>query len=738
MVSTTPTDPSLPLYFDPDANPEKRIDALLSVMTLDEKIGCLGTRPEIPRLGIKATDHVEGLHGLALGGPGRWGGDRPIPTTTFPQAIGLACTWDPECVREVARIEGYEARFLFQSPKYQRGGLVVRAPNADLGRDPRWGRTEECFGEDAHLTATLSVAFVQGLQGEHPRYFMTAALLKHFLANSNEDERESSSSDFDERLFREYYSHPFRKAIEEGGARAFMAAYNKYNGVPCAVHPVLSRVAVREWGQDGIICTDGGAYGLLVTAHRHYETQEEAASATVRAGITQYLDHYVDGVKGALDKGSLTEGDLDRALRRNFRVMIRLGLWDPPERVPYAQIGYEPVDPWDRPEHQEAVRRVTQKSIVLLKNDNELLPLNPDVLDSIAVIGPLADRVLTDWYSGTLPYSVSCVDGLRERLGRGRVVLVSNNDTSAAILAAKRCAVALVCVGNHPTGDDGWAKVTRDSYGKEAVDRKTLTLEDEELVRRVQQANPNTILLLVSSFPYAIEWSVANVPAILHVTHNSQELGRAVADVLFGDYNPAGRLVQTWPRSVDDLAPMLDYDLRHGRTYQYSDKAPLFPFGYGKSYTTFTYSRLLTSSDRLAEGESLKVSVSISNIGRYDGDEVVQAYVRFVESAVVRPRKLLVGFRRINVPAGKTRTVEMAIAAEQLAFWHQRKQKFVLESGSVELLIGRSSAEIELTTAIAIEGLSGVAWASSRPPRSTVPPGDAAPNSARPSKPPIA
>jgi beta-glucosidase len=737
MASMTPSDPSLPVYFDPDADPEKRIDALLSVMTLEEKLDCLGTQPDVPRLGIKGADHVEGLHGLALGGPGRWGRDEPIPTTTFPQAIGLACTWDPECVREVARIEAYEARFLFQSPRYQRGGLVVRAPNADLGRDPRWGRTEECFGEDAHLTATLAVAFVQGLQGDHPRYFMTAALLKHFLANSNENDRESSSSDFDERLFREYYSHPFRKAIEEGGSRAFMAAYNKYNGVPCAVHPVLSRVAVREWGQDGIICTDGGAYGLLITAHHHYLTHEEAASATIRAGITQFLDHYRDGVRGALDKGLLTETDLDRALRRTFRVMIRLGLWDPPERVPYAQIGYEPVEPWERPEHQEAARQVTQKSIVLLKNDDEFLPLDPETLESVAVIGPLADRVLADWYSGTLPYSVSCVDGLRERLGRGRVVLASSNDTSAAVHAAKRCAVAVVCVGNHPTGDAGWAKVTRDSYGKEAVDRKSLALEDEELVKQVHRANPNTVLLLISSFPYAIEWSVENLPAILHVTHNSQELGRAVADVLFGDYNPAGRLVQTWPRSIDDLAPMLDYDLRHGRTYQYSDKEPLFPFGYGKSYTKFTYSRLLTSSDRLAEGESIRVSVCVSNIGRYDGDEVVQAYVRFVDSAVVRPRKLLVGFRRVHVPAGKTQTVELTITAEQLAFWHQRKQKFVLESGPVELLLGRSSAEIELGTQITIEGLSGSAVVSSRPPRSNPTP-ELAPNSTRPSKPPIA
>ena len=716
MPAMSTDEQDLPIYFDSELDPELRIDALLAAMTLDEKIDCLGTNPSVPRLGIKGTDHVEGLHGLSLGGPGHWGGDEPITTTTFPQSIGLGSTWDPSSVREVGTIEAYEARFAFQSPNYQRGGLVVRAPNADLGRDPRWGRTEECYGEDPYLTSMLAVAFVEGLQGAHPKYWAAASLLKHFLANSNEDTRVTSTSDFSERLFREYYSVPFRRAIEEGGSRAFMAAYNKFNGIPCAVHPVLEEVAVKEWRQDGIICTDGGAYQMLVTEHKHYDSLEQAAAQTIRSGISQYLDRYRDGVAGALEKGLITEEELDYVLRKNFRVMIKLGLWDPPDCVPYAQIGYEAIEPWDRPEHQDAVRRVTQKSIVLLKNERSLLPLNAEKLQHVAVVGPLADRVLADWYSGTMPYSISVVDGLRERLGRGRVRLSANNDSSAAILAAKKADVVIVCVGNHPTGDHGWAKVTKASFGKESVDRQSLELEDEDLVRQVFRANPNTVLLLISSFPYAINWSVEHVPAILHMSHNSQEQGRAIADVLFGDYNPAGRLVQTWPRKIDDVPPLLDYDITHGHTYLYSDKTPLFPFGFGKSYTQFAYSRLLVSSDIVTEHSPITISASVANIGRRDGDEVVQLYVRFLDSAVPRPKRQLVGFRRISVPSGTMQTVSFSVTADNLRYWNEKRRRWVLESGAIELQIGRSSHEVELLTQLVVRGEPSRPGVTTKPP----------------------
>jgi beta-glucosidase len=690
-------------FHDPEVPMEARIDNILSLLTLDEKMDCLSTNPSVPRLGIQGSGHVEGLHGLALGGPGWWGRDRPVPTTTFPQAIGLAESWDPEVLKEVAAIESHEARYAFQCGRYRRGGLVVRAPNADLGRDPRWGRTEECYGEDPYFNGVMATAFVHGLQGDHPRYWRTAALLKHFLANSNENHRERSSSDFDAELFREYYSVPFRMAIQEGGARAYMAAYSAYNGLPCTTHPVLAEVTVAEWKQDGIICTDAGAFKFLVDEHHHYPDLFEAAAATIRAGITQFLDDYRGSVRGALERGLITEGDIDRAIRCNFRVMIRLGLLDPPAMVPYSTIGNADEEPWHTRKHRSAVLRATQKSIVLLKNEGSLLPLDADGLRSIAVIGPLADRVLIDWYSGTPPYTICPVEGIRNKVGNRAVVRqVTNNDESDAVRIARESELCLVCVGNHPTGDARWGEVSRRSYGREAVDRQSLELEEEALVKRVWEANSRTVLVLITSFPYAIAWSQQHVPAIVHVTHNSQELGSALADVLFGDYNPAGRLVQTWPKSIEQLPPMMDYDIRHGRTYMYLEEEPLYPFGYGMSYTTFDYLGLRTSAPSMDRGGRVVVAIDVKNTGDRAGEEVVQMYTRRCERRGRGPRLALRGFRRIRLEPGEQRTIEMDLNASEVAHWDVASHGFSLEDEEIEVMVGGSSAKLELQGKIAV------------------------------------
>ncbi|MBN2003108.1 MAG: glycoside hydrolase family 3 C-terminal domain-containing protein [Anaerolineae bacterium] len=684
-------------FADPDLPLEERVDNLLSLMTLDEKIACLSTVPNVPRLSVWGTGHVEGLHGLAMGGPGGWGRPAPVPTTQFPQAIGLGETWDPDLLRQAAAVEGYETRYMAQSKQFRRGGLVVRAPNADLGRDIRWGRTEECYGEDAFLNGTLVTAFVKGLQGDHPRYWQTASLLKHFLANSNEDERNSSSSDFDWRLYHEYYSAPFRMGVVDGGARAYMAAYNAYNGIPCTVHPMLKEITVEQWGQDGIICTDGGAFTLLVTAHKYYPDFEMAAEAVIKAGINQFLDRYREAVQGAVDQGRLTGADLDAVLRGVFRVMFRLGLFDPPERVPYSAIGTEPELPWESAKHQALARLVTQKSVVLLKNARNLLPLDKGKLKTVAVIGPRADEVLLDWYSGDPPYAVTPLAGIREKLGDAvRVIYAKNNEEDAAIKAAQAADVAIVCVGNHPTGDAGWAQCPTPSDGKEAVDRRAIVLEQEELVKQVYKANPNTVVVLISSFPFAIPWTQQHILAIVHLTHNSQELGNALADVLFGDVNPGGRLVQTWPHSIEQLPPRLDYDLRNGRTYMYFKGEPLYPFGFGLSYTTFEYGNLRVSADRLADGGEIAVSVDVANTGACAGDEVAQLYVRHLRSEVERPQKELKGFKRLTLQPGETQTVIFPLKAAALRYWDADLGGWRLEPGRVRLMVGASSADVRL------------------------------------------
>lgn len=673
---------------------EKRIDNIISLLKLEEKINCLGTNPTVDRLGINGTGHVEGLHGLALGVAGGWGKNSPVPTTTFPQAIGLAETWDPDLVKRVAAVEAYEARFYFQNEKYRKGGLVVRAPNADLGRDPRWGRTEECYGEDAFFSGTMAVSYIQGLQGNDSKYWQTAALMKHFLANSNERGRDSSSSDFDERLFHEYYSVPFRMGVIEGGSRAYMASYNRVNNIPQTVNPVLRNVTINEWGQNGIICTDGGAYRMLVNAHKYFPDLDLAAAACIKAGINQFLDDYKGGVKGALAKGLLNESDIDEVLRGVFRVMIKLGQLDPPELVSYSKIKDGP-EPWTIREHQLLAKEATQKSIVLLKNSRNLLPLNKNTIKSIAILGPRSRDVYEDWYSGTPGYSINPLNGIRSKLSSETIISHTTN-ADLAVNLAKTAEVALVFVGNHPTGNSGWAKVSDPSEGKEAVDREEINLEasQEELIKRVFAVNPNTVIVLVSSFPYAINWVQENIPAVLHVTHNSQELGSALADVIFGDVNPGGRLVQTWPKSLEQLPEMMDYNIRNGRTYMYFKDKPLYPFGHGLSYTTFRYNSLKTNSSNLNQNGELSISIDIKNIGQVSGGEVAQLYIQHVGSKIQRPLKELKGFQRITIKPNETKKVTFILKAKDLAYWDVKSNAFLIEKDKIEIQLGSSSSEI--------------------------------------------
>ena len=699
--------PSYP-FQNPDMPLEERVNNIVSLMTLDEKVAFLSQRPGVERLGIKSMGHVEGLHGLAQGAPGGWGRRGPVTTTTFPQSYGMGETWDPEIIRQSGAIEGYEARYVFQSPKYGRGGLIIRAPNADLGRDPRWGRTEECFGEDAYFNGVMSVAMIKGLQGDDPKYWLSASLLKHFFANSNEDKRTETSSDFDIRQFYEYYSLPFHMGFVEGGAKCFMTSYNLYNGVPCTVNPMIEAATVKQWGVDGVICTDAGGFKNLTGSQKYYENTTQAGAGTVNAGVNQYLDRNFElPVKTAIKEGLLTEKRLDEVIKGTLRVFIRLGLLDPADRVPYAKIGKDTTEtkPWDTQKNKDIVRLATQKSIVLLKNSGNLLPLNKKAIKSIALIGPRANQVVFDWYSSEGPYAITPLAGVINKAGkRVKVGFALGDDIATAVNLAKLSDIAIVCVGNNPNQDNGWKKISSPSEGREDLDRKTIALDvQEELIKQVLAANPKTIVVLKSSFPYAINWTQENVPAILHMAHSSQEEGNALADVLFGDFNPAGRLVQTWPKSLDQLPKMLDYDLRNGRTYMYFKGEPLYPFGFGLSYTSFNYLNLETSTANLNKDGSITVTVDIENTGKRDGDEVVQLYVKHINSTVSRPIQELKGFQRINLKAGERKTVAIPLAAKRLAYWDISKNDWQVERDSIEIRVGASSADIRMKQKLKVE-----------------------------------
>jgi beta-glucosidase len=685
-------DTSLPL--------EKRVENLVSLLTLDEKIAMLAQRqPAIERLNIKAfTNFTEGLHGLG------WAGGGGITSTQFPQSVGLGETWDAELLRQVGAVEGYEARVYGAKPN-PRVGLAIRAPNVDLTRDPRWGRSEESFGEDPFHVGSMSVGMIKGMQGDDPKYMLSASTMKHFLANSNEEARTRSSSDFDERNLREYYLVPFQMGVEQAHAQSYMASYNAVNKIPNTVSPFIHDITVKDWGFDGMVSTDAGSLGNLVRQFHYYEDNAAAVAGCVKAGISVFLDPYAPALKEALDKKLVTEEDIERDIKGNFRMRMRLGEFDPPEAVSYNKIaGTE--EPWYGEKNKALARKATQESIVLLKNANNLLPLDKASVKSIAVIGAPGNDVYVDWYGGIPPYTVTPLEGIKAKVGPGVRVryIVDNSANSDAANIARESDVAIVFIGNKPTCLGPFGGQCPPSEGKEAVDRKAIELEpaQNQLVQAMVRANPKTIVVLKSSFPYSMNAVLQAAPAILHLAHSGQEEGNGLADVLFGDYNPAGRLVVTWPKSLNDLPPMMDYDIRKGRTYMYSKAEPEFPFGYGLSYTTFEYSNLKTSADTVPGSGAITVSVDVKNTGKRAGDEVVQLYVKYNDSAVERPIKQLRGFQRVTIGPNQTQTVKIPLKGSDLAYWNAEKHSFVVEAGKIDVLVGASSADIKVQKTVGV------------------------------------
>lgn len=719
-------------------SPEARIDDLLAHMTLEEKIDCLGTNTAVPRLGVKSFGSSEGIHGVVQRGDESHGRTR-IFTTQFPQPPGMGETWDPDIVRRAGSVEGAEARYISEQPRYNRSISMLWGPQADLARDPRWGRAEEVYGEDPFFNGTMVVNFVKGVQGDDPNHWQAAALLKHFLANSNEDLRTKSNSVFDQRLFWEYYSVPFRMGFVDGGARGVMASYNAWNGTPMAVNPVLKSIVEDKWGVD-VLSSDGGAVKLLWTDHKRFPDQKAAVIACLRAGINQFLDTYKEETIAAVKEGSITESEIDGLLRRKFVISLKLGLLDPsqeytapstssnaeaqpPAGVPASASQRQATtkqtgpEPWESDEHRAVSLKMALESVVLLKNESNTLPLDKRSIRSIAVIGPLADSVHWDWYGGYPPYTVTPLDGIKAALGPYvRVNYAGSELNQAAINAARQSDVAIVVVGNDPTcgpdmGRDWHATVdgggtlpcTTPSDGREGRDRETLSLEQEQLVKQVYAVNPRTIMVLVASFPYTINWSQRYIPAILLMTHASQDEGTGLAKVLFGDYNPAGRLVTTWPASEDQLPPMMDYNIRDGRTYMYFKGKPLYAFGYGLSYTSFRYSNLRLNKTVLRGGEDLTASVDITNTGSRDGDEVVQLYVAQQDSKLQRPNEELKAFHRVHVPAGETVSVPLTVKVNDLAYCNERSNQWTLERDRVDVRVGASSADIRLHEELPVE-----------------------------------
>ena len=838
------------LYLDPGQPVEVRVEDLLSRMSLEQKISQMqNAAAAIPELGIEEYDWWnECLHGVARNGI----------ATVFPQAIGMAATWDPELIHSEADIISTEARAKHHEAVrnhefMQNQGLTFWSPNINIFRDPRWGRGQETYGEDPYLTSRIGVAFVKGLQGNDPKYFKVIATPKHFDVHSGpEPLRHRFNADVSERDFHETYLPAFRACIVEGGAYSIMGAYNRFRGESCSASTLLlDSILRRDWGFKGYVVSDCGAITDIYRGHHIVETEEEASALAVRAGCDLTCGREYRSLAEAVRDKLITEKEIDVSVSRLMTARFRLGMFDPDEIVPYAQI---PFSENNTKEHSASALEVARESMVLLKNENNALPLQSD-LKSIAVVGPYADNldVLLGNYNGTPSDPVNILQGIRNRAGKnitvryatgvlppeayllsepvptevlrpagnmdgnglraeyydnpdlaGKPVLVRKDpmlqmfwrtgspgegvpvdsfsvrwtgtiappasgsyeislftdekgrfwldgnklfdhwsgvedrffatrtvrlekgkeypvtleyadlagnagirvtwkrleepgDKQAlmeeAVELARQSDVTILVAGISPRLEGEEMRVHLEGF--EGGDRTRLDLPEsmQELIRMVQATGKPMVLVLTSGSALAVNWANDHVAAILEAWYPGQQGGNAVADVLFGFYNPAGRLPVTFYRSVDDLPPFENYDMQ-GRTYRYFSGEPLYPFGHGLSYSEFRYGQIELSGDRVAAGDTVRISLELMNAGPYDGDEVVQLYVRDLDSAQPQPIKSLRGFKRVFLNAGETVTVTIPLAVSDLGYFDVKRGDFYTEAGKYEIQMGASSSDI--------------------------------------------
>ncbi|HEY2407383.1 MAG TPA: glycoside hydrolase family 3 C-terminal domain-containing protein [Polyangiaceae bacterium] len=687
-------------FQNPELSLETRVTDLVSRLTLAEKATqMLHEAPAIPRLGIPAYNWWnECLHGVARAGV----------ATVFPQAIGLAAIWSERRLSEVATAIADEARakhheFIRQGDHGMYKGLTFWSPNINIFRDPRWGRGHETYGECPFLTARLGVAFCKALQGDDPKHLKLVATAKHFAVHSGpEGLRHSFDALASPKDLRETYLPAFHACVTEAKAHSVMSAYNRTNGEPCSASPTLFGILREEWGFRGYIVSDCWAIKDFHEAHHVTKSFTESAALAVKAGCDLNCGCTYEHIPAAIAEGLLSEADLDVCVKRLFEARLRLGMFDPPERVSHAAIPYEVND---SAAHRELSRVAARESLVLLKNRG-LLPLSKHTR-SIAVIGPNAyDRdVMRANYFGIASETVTVLDGIRAKvspntkltytdgcklLGTKTDGLSRAGNLSEAVSVASRADVVVLCLGLCAEIEGEQGDASNSEAAGDKVDLKLTGLQNVLMEQIVALGKP-TILVVLSGSALDLSWADEHVGAILQAFYPGQEGGTAIAEVLFGDYNPGGRLPVTFPRSLADLPAFTDYAMS-GRTYRYAEKPPLYPFGYGLSYTTFQYSELALSKARVSMGDELEVSVRVKNTGARAGDEVVELYVKDLESSCVVPHHELRGFERIALDAGQSRTVSFKLSSRDLSLIDERGKR-VLEPGKFRISVGSSQPD---------------------------------------------
>ena len=740
---------------------EKGVESIISEMTLDEKIAQLGSVwiYELLEDGKLSVEKMERLIGNGIGQITRIGGASGLPpeksarlaneiqrflkektrlripaivheeclngymakgATIFPQMIGMASSWDPDLMKTIASVIREQMRSV--------GAHQGLAPLLDVARDPRWGRVEETFGEDPYLISTMATHYIQGLQGEDLKEGVMATA-KHFVAYGiSEGGMNCAPAHVAPRGLREIFLLPFEIAVKEAKVHSLMNAYNEIDGIPCgASKELLTDILRGEWGFDGVVVSDYSAIDMLVDYHRVASDKKEAAKLALEAGIDVELpskDCYDIPLKKALKEGLISEDLINESLRRILRVKFRLGLFEDP---------YVNVDDisrvFDIPKQRELALEAARESIVLLKNEDDVLPLKKD-MRSIAVIGPNASngrnllgdysypahmegrRIRTAVKDISSVSTVSVLEGIKRKVSEHTVVRYargcdvlddSKEGFEKAVRIARESDVAILVVGDR-------SGLTLPCTTGEGRDRADLALPgvQEELIRAVYETGTPVVVVLINGRPLSIEWIAEHVPAILECWLPGEEGGDAVADVLFGDHNPGGKLPMSFPRTVGQIPVYYSHKPSGGRSHWHGDYVstsakPLFPFGYGMSYTRFEYTNLRITPDKMDVDGKVKISVEVKNIGDRRGDEIVQLYINDEMANVTRPVKELKGFKRITLSPGEKKTIVFTLSADQLAFY-DRDMKLVVEPGTFKVMVGSSSEDIRLEGRFEISG----------------------------------
>jgi beta-glucosidase len=684
-----------PLYLDPNALPRDRAQDLIARMTLAEKVASMmDDSVGVERLGIPPYNWWnESLHGVARAGK----------ATVFPQAIGIAATWNEELVFRMATAISDEGRAkhheaLRNGDHSRFTGLTFWSPNINIFRDPRWGRGQETYGEDPCLTARIGVQFVHGMQGDDPRYLKTAACAKHYVAHSGpESQRHQFDAQVSVRDMVMTYLPAFEALVEEAKVAGVMGAYNRVNGEACCASPYLLQYLLRrEMGFKGYVVSDCWAIQDIYKHHHVVDTPEEASAKAVKAGCDLNCGCTYENLFAALGNGLIREREIDRALMNLFEVRFRLGMFDPEELVPYAQIPFQAVD---SPAHQALALEVARQSLVLLKNADKMLPLSKD-LKRIAVIGPNADDalVLRGNYYGTPTESVTLLEGIRwivsgatevkyamgcETVDPGR----EGFEEAVRIAAGSDVVIVVLGLSQQLEGEEGQQEGNPEGISS-CGDREDLDLpgEQQALLEAIVATGTPVVLVLLNGSALAVNWADEHLPAILEAWYPGQSGGRAVAEALFGDVNPGGKLPVTFYKSVNQLPSFEDYDMQ-GRTYRYFDGEVLYPFGFGLSYTQFEYSDLALNFNRMEEPDTLIVSCLVRNTGEMPGDEVVQVYLRDDEASLPVPRHNLAAFKRIKLAPGDEQRVNLQVSPRSFALADEEGQ-WMIEPGTFTVFVG--------------------------------------------------